>query len=389
LQCPECSGLLELHPFGTSTESISEEFLQLARSRGISSHDLSQWIENGVLQCHACEVTFPIWHGLPILLPYTTTAHQHFRAESEKEMGQLKQVYPFPNREPVSGERFVLDSFSKEWLEYDFDGVIWTASYDDYRETFLREVGYTEGETAESYLEVGCGIGITASIAQQTFGGDALGIDLSLAAMKACGHWRANPFMQFVQASAFYLPVRKARFDLVYSRGALHHTYSTKEAFSCVAERCKPGGRTYLWVYGSESINQNLFRKSAYATEAVFRPILSKDPCSLTSTVCLSAFASAYVGFNSLRRLRNPHMQHYTFRRAMHAARDRFTPQFAHRHESQEVEGWFRQTGFDDVASLDWKQMPAAEQENFKRNIGILGWRKQGSDGSLAPANIS
>jgi ubiquinone/menaquinone biosynthesis C-methylase UbiE/uncharacterized protein YbaR (Trm112 family) len=372
LQCPQCAGPLDLHPFRESRENISEELLNLAQSRNISHEELSHWVDSGALQCHTCEVTFPVWHGLPILLPYTTSAHEHFSADSEKELKSLKHNYPFPQQEPVTGERFVLTSFSKEWIEYDFDGVIWTANYDDYRKTFLREVGYTEGERAAAYLEVGCGIGITASIAQQAFGGDVLGVDLSMAAMKACGHWKANPFMQFVQASAFYLPVRKATFDIVYSRGALHHTYSTKEAFRHVAERCKPGGRTYLWVYGSASIRQNLFRKSAFATEALFRPLLSKNPCSPASTACLTAFASAYIGFNSLRRLRNPHMQQYTFRRAMHAARDRFTPQFAHRHEPQEVESWFRETGFDDVTLLDWREMPTAEQENFERNIGVL-----------------
>ena len=373
LQCPQCDATLHLHAFQQSRQDVSQENITAARARGISVDELANWVENGVLQCETCKVTFPIWHGLPILLPYSTPAHQSFVGEFGQALSKMERTYPLAGKQPVPGERFVLNSFSKEWLEYDFDGVIWTANYDDYRQTFLREVGHTDDEKVDSYLEIGCGIGITTSIAQQAFGGDALGVDLSLAAMKASGHWKSNPFMQFIQASAFYLPVRKGAFDVVYSRGALHHTYSTEEAFKRVAERCKPGGRTYLWVYGSASINQNLFRRSAYATELLFRPMLSKDPCSPASTACLAAFASAYIGFNSLRRLRNPRMQQYTFRRAMHAARDRFTPQFAHRHKPQEVEGWFRETGFDDVTLLDWKQMPVAEQENFERNIGVLG----------------
>lgn len=373
LSCPVCSQRLELAPLRESLEPVSPVHLALAAERGIPESSLRVWIEAGLLLCHSCAVWFPIWRGLPVLLPYATRTHQEFSAEFAVELKNFKPKYAFANQEPPRGERFVLNSFSKEWLEYDFDGVIWTANYEDYEQTFLKEAAFSPCDAGLTYLEVGCGIGITTSIAQKAFQADAIGVDLSLAALKATQHWRSNPFLHFVEGSAFYLPVRKSAFDVVYSRGALHHTSSTEEAFKHVAVRCAPGGRAYLWVYGKGSINQNPFRRFAYGMEKIFRPLLSRHADSVFATVCLAGLSCGYVAFNSVRRLRNPDMQPYTFRRAMHAARDRFTPEFAHRHEPQEVMRWFHEAGFDPVELVDWRIMPRAEQENFERNVGVRG----------------
>lgn len=378
LSCPLCSGPFELASFRESLEPVSADHLALGARHGIAEESLRVWTETGLLLCHACASWFPVWRGLPVLLPYATQAHREFSAQFQLDLANFKLQYHFPNQEPPRGERFVLRSFSKEWLEYDFDGVIWTTNYEDYEQTFLREVGFSDEDAKAglSYLEVGCGIGITTSIAQKAFQADAIGVDLSLAALKAAQHWRANPFLHFVEASAFYLPVKEKSFDVVYSRGALHHTFSTEEAFKRVAARCRTGGKAYLWVYGTASIDQNLFRRFAYGLEKTFRPMLSRHADSALATICLAGLSGGYVLFNGVRRLRNSKMQPYNFRRAMHAARDRFTPEFAHRHKPGEVVRWFREAGFDPVEIVDWHIMPAAEQENFERNVGVRGHKR-------------
>ena len=73
----------------------------------------------------------------------------------------------------------------------------------------------------------------------------------------------------------------------------------------------------------------------------------------------------------------NPAIQPLTFSRGLHAARDRFTPRFAHRHPSEEILQWFGDAGYTSANVLDWRDMPPAEQDDFRRNVGIRAIRAQ------------
>ncbi|PYX62529.1 MAG: hypothetical protein DMG78_33095, partial [Acidobacteria bacterium] len=145
------------------------------------------------------------------------------------------------------------------------------------------------------------------------------------------------------------MPFDDRSFDVIYSRGVLHHTFSTEKAFECVAPLCRSGGTVYLWVYGMGSIAETAFRRVMYAVERVFRPTLSAAPNWLGAKLFLGAMGVGYVMFNGARRMVNPAIQQLTLARGIHAARDRFTPKYAHRHESSEVTAWFRRLGFDRI----------------------------------------
>jgi ribosomal protein L32E len=80
-----------------------------------------------------------------------------------------------------------------------------------------------------------------------------------------------------------------------------------------------------------------------------------------------------YVLFNGMRRALNPAIQPLTLARGIHAARDRFTPQYAHRHEVTEVTEWFRRAGFERMVIVDWKAMPPADHDDYRRNVGVRG----------------
>jgi hypothetical protein len=43
------------------------------------------------------------------------------------------------------------------------------------------------------------------------------------------------------------------------------------------------------------------------------------------------------------------------FTRGLHAARDRFTPRFAHRHSAEEILKWYADAGFEASTVLDWR----------------------------------
>jgi hypothetical protein len=158
----------------------------------------------------------------------------------------------------------------------------------------------------------------------------------------------------------------------VYSRGVLHHTYSTREAFRALAVFCRPGGSLYVWVYGRKSIEDNAFRRAVYAAEVAMRWALNRGPAK-AGPLALAPWAVAYLLFNRVRHWRNPRIQPYNFRRALHAARDRFSPEFAHRQDAGEVSAWFREAGFGDIEVVDWRAMPSADHDDYRRNTGVRG----------------
>jgi len=376
LRCSACRSSLDLRSFEESTIALQESEVRLAGEQGMLDDDFNRWIESGVLLCPGCRVFFPIIYGLPVLLLYRTPVHDQFDAACAAGIAALGTKYRYPDAKPERGERFVMESFSKEWLDYHYDGVMWGLNYDDHERRFLCELGL-EPRTHERavFLEIGCGLGLTTYLAQKNYCVDAVGVDLSRAVIKAADHYRTNPFLHFVQASAFHLPFAHGMADIVYSRGVLHVTYSTRAAFEAVAPFCRPGGLLYIWVYGSSSKKGSLLRRAAYVAETVARPLLARHGSSILGRATLSLLASGYVVVNAYHRARNPSVQPYNYRRALHAARDRFTPLFAHRHDFSEVAEWYRAAGLERIEEVDWRTMPRTDHDDYRRNTGVRGRR--------------
>jgi SAM-dependent methyltransferase/uncharacterized protein YbaR (Trm112 family) len=390
LRCAVCKGELNVLQLDECRVKISHENIGLAKKRGVLDEDFPQFIETGLLTCADCRTWYPIARGLPVLLPYVTPLHRQFSSEFHNSLFKLGPGYHPPAKVPVTGEQFIMNSFSQEWQDYQYDGVLWDQSYEDLEKTFLSEMGYEgAGDEGSTYLEVGCGLGVVTCFAHKNFRGDAIGVDLSIAALKASQHYRDNPFLHFVQASAFCLPFKEAAFDLVYSRGVLMFAYSTRDAFRAIAPYCKPGGRLYVWIYGPGSVEGSLLRRAAYAVEAVLRPVLSRRPSSPFATAVLSCTTAGYLAYNVFDRLRNPNIQPFNYQRALHSARDRFTHRYAHRHEPEEVLSWFREAGFSDAELVDWRDIPSSQQENFKRNIGARGRRGDPRSSVAIEAGVS
>jgi SAM-dependent methyltransferase/uncharacterized protein YbaR (Trm112 family) len=362
LRCPLCRTELGLSNFN------------VAAPAGESSGGF--WVSSGVLLCAECKTWYPITHGVPILLPYATPAHEEFAKEHTRELETRAPLHHPANGEPVRGEQLVMRSFSTEWLQYDFDGVIWEMDYADHERRFLTELGEyaPRKERPGRFLEIGCGLGLTTAMAQKNFGCEAIGVDLSLAAWRAAAINRDNPRVHFVQASVYALPFAEGIFDTIYTRGVLHHTYSTREAFRALAPLGARGGTMYVWVYGKKSIEDNLFRRTVYGLEVVTRYVLNRCP-EWVSHLVLAPLALSYIVFNRLRRLRNPRIQPYNYRRALHAARDRFTPEFAHRQDADEVSQWFQEAGYGELQVVDWRAMPTADHDDYRRNTGVRGKR--------------
>lgn len=376
LRCPLCAGSLHVHAHEVVESSpVAPEYSAQAQSALREDPGFLAWIETGALSCGDCHAWYPIAAGLPVMLPYTIAAHDEFTRRYPDLIAKLPATAKLPDSTPPAGEHLVQQSFGTEWTEYDYDGVIWEMSYADHETRFLKEIGDITPNPAGKFLEVGCGIGLTTNMAQKNLGGEAVGVDLSVAAARATANFRSNPFLHFVQASLFRLPFAEGAFDRVYTRGVIHHTYSTQDAFDSVARFCRRGGQLYVWVYGPGSIGETLLRRVLYGSEIVIRWVLNRTP-SWVSSVVLAPLALAYVVFNRLRRLGDNTIQSYNFRRALHAARDRYTPEFAHRTAPDQLRDWFQKDGFGDVQVVDWRVMPTADHDDYRRNVGVRGVRR-------------
>ena len=376
LRCPFCKSEIELMLIEANNISLKSEDYLCGESLDIQADKLDKYVESGILLCVNCKLWYPILYGLPVLLPYETPITKEFVQKHKSILNKFSKEYTSPKETPNPGEEFVLRSFSKEWLEYAYDGVIWGWSYEDRQKTFLTEMGFESEEVSGvKFLEIGCGLGITTSFAQKNYKADAVGVDLSLAVLKATDYFRNNPFLHFIQSTLFQLPLQKKHFDLLYSHGVLHHTYSTEEAFKSISQYCKPAGWAYIWVYGRGGQTDSWDRRLGHYAEVLLRPALSRAPTPVV-TMLLSPISLSYMLFNSILRLSNKTLQPYNFKRALHAARDRLTPRFAFRHDYDEVESWFGKFGFEKIQGIDCRKVPSVVHALFQRSIGVRGQRK-------------
>lgn len=133
----------------------------------------------------------------------------------------------------------------------------------------------------------------------------------------------------------------------------------------------------YVWLYGSGSKGGTIARRIAFHLEETARPFIARNLNSRVSRAALATLSCVYLFVNQVHRLKDPTVEKYSYGKLLHAARDRFTPLYAHRHDYPEVSGWFRRHGFEAVVQVDWRTMPTANQDNYRRNTGVRGRKNQ------------
>jgi SAM-dependent methyltransferase len=206
-------------------------------------------------------------------------------------------------------------------------------------------------------LEVGIGVGGIADHVARKEECELVGIDLSYAADSAYKHFGGRAFLHIVQASAFAPPFPENVFDLVYSQGVLHHTFSTKTAFEHICKLPKVGGRLYVWVYSEKDEQRTMIRRIIMLMETLIRPLCWRLPESL-QTVTLLPIIPLYLIHQNLQARCKAGYVRFGWREAMHAARDRFTPRYVHRHTEEEICDWFRQAGYAELQCASKRDRP-------------------------------
>ena len=378
LRCPRCKETLEVIPFKEERIELAENELILSQGEMIEKESIKRVIEEGVLLCGKCRVWYPIISYLAVMLIFKTPLHKKFARKYKGELVKISE-YSEPKWEPQPGEYQTQNTFTEEWdtvIESDLSfiytkeelkllhGKVWLK----WEENRPKEVKNT--------LNVGCGgLGVEAEALHEITASEVFAIDLSLTLFRSAQRLRKNPFIHLAIASLFYPPFTDNSFDLVYSEGVLHHTYSTYDAFKSISRFVNEDGQLFIWVYALEDHLaakglKGLKRKIMYICENRFlRPTISRAPVWLRAAFIVVMSLATHPLY-----LRKWKRESWKLKNTNHSLRDWLTPRYAHRHSFNEVIEWFEEAGFtyELHSPANYRNLFGADLQG----IGILGEKK-------------
>jgi uncharacterized protein YbaR (Trm112 family)/SAM-dependent methyltransferase len=375
LACPLDRTPLEVCEWEGTTRDLTREEEQKAEQLGIATAGLSREILAGVLINRERKLLYPIMDGVPRMLTFRTGVAADFQALHTSRLAAEFAGYSLPNENSTPGEADILRTFSSEWVNYDWDGkAYWNLEPETWFRCMRFALDFDRSPAiGKLVLEAGIGIGGVADNVCRQEKCELIGLDLGHAVDGAYRHFGHNAFLHLVQASIFAPPFASATFDFVYSFGVIHHTFSTQAAFQSLARLPKKGGRLYVWVYSPFDEQRNLLRRGLMIAENLVRPALWRMPEQL-QTVALAPVVPAYMAMQWLRSKRSDgSVIAYGFREALHAARDRFTPPFVHRHTDDEVAAWFHSAGFGDLTYTSRREKPDFVPVSLVACTGVSG----------------
>jgi len=267
------------------------------------------------LRCPGCGAAFPVIRGIPRF---------------------------------VESDAYV-SSFSFEWNRHKRTQLDGAASRES-EDTFRQKTGLTPEQVAgRRVLDVGCGMGRFADVVSR-WGGNVVGIDLSLAVEAAHANLGGRESVRILQADLFHLPFRPGMFDIVYSLGVLHHTPDCEKAFRQLVPFVRPGGRLCLWVYGPTGPWVRVARS--------YRQVTVRMPRRLLHALCHLAIPWHHVCrlpvIGPLLWTVLPVSRHPDPDWRVLDTFDWYSPRYQSLHTFPEVYRWFRSEGLVDIALLDF-----------------------------------
>jgi SAM-dependent methyltransferase len=151
--------------------------------------------------------------------------------------------------------------------------------------------GYAPGETAESLLarsrrspflaaldraippqarvlDAGCGTGLVAAfLALAAKRRTVVAVDACVASLREAARFRriaGIDGLELVRADLFALPLAPGAFDVVISRGVVHHTARPFDAIAAVATRVREGGLLALGFYETQARLAHRLRRAIF-----------------------------------------------------------------------------------------------------------------------------
>jgi SAM-dependent methyltransferase/uncharacterized protein YbaR (Trm112 family) len=382
LRCPMCSGVLQLDAFKQRVvEPLAAELTaqQAARCRTDEEFrtQLSTRIEEGVLTCGACRVWYPLVNFIPLMLIFKTPLHEHFARTHAQRLASL-QGFTMPHWSPKPGEQSIQQTFTEEWAVVEDNEFTFAYTPEELAKLQSEAWFNSSKEPAgvRAVLDVGCGgYAAEAEALRKNFpDAEVTAVDLNLHLLRNGHRFIDKPALHVVICSLFHLPFEQQTFDLVFSQGVLHHTYSTADALKSIASYNAARGFLFIWLYAIEDhqVDKGMkgFRSRLryYVFMVGLRPLVSRAPKFVRQAVVYTWGLYGYVRHKLSGSKRN-----WKLRNSVHAAYDYVTPRYAHVHSFNEVIEWFEGLGYD--YNL---HSPSKYRRLFGRpihGIGVLGRR--------------
>jgi uncharacterized protein YbaR (Trm112 family)/SAM-dependent methyltransferase len=342
--CPFTESQLSLVSFEETAIELSPEQRERLRELEIDPKEATSAVKEGVLYSKESGKWFPITNYTPIMLDFPTDLHREFK-ERHQGKTDIFEKYGMADGKPREGELFVQKSFTREWDLLNHDNVSFGYTpelRDEFTKLEFNWPPQVKEQRPLKILEVGAGSGFETLSLERVTRGVIFGFDLNLALVRKGHLLYANPFINTAIASAFRLPLIPRTFQVVYSNGVLHHTYSTKEAFDAVEKFRREDGVICIWVYAYEDYTTGRMSALVYVAEWTFRPTIARLPTFLQNLVVKLISLKHHRQWKSSGLGRDK----WTYKDTEHSVRDRWTCLYAHRHSFKEVTMWFQEKGF-------------------------------------------
>jgi SAM-dependent methyltransferase len=278
---------------------------------------------------------------------------------------------------PVLGgiPRFVsqehLASFGLQWNRYE------VAHVEEDRATFQAKTGVRLEELKGlRVLDAGCGGGRYSKVAGEA-GASVIGADHSTAVEKAARLCAHLPNVHFLQADLKALPLEPASFDFAFSIGVMHHDADTRAVLDAVAKMVRPGGRLAVWLYRRNQPWQE------WINNALRRRTMRMPPERLERWARLGARLG---GVPLVKRALNKFVNfsaHPDWENRVCDTFDWYAPQYQHHHTVEELCGWFRAAGYDDLVVLPPEKSGRFYRWAYEHNlligsgVNVLGTRRR------------
>lgn len=346
LICPLSGEALQIIAIKEKPLNLCSSDKALLAQHGIAEQDAMSATEEGILYSEYGGYWYPIINFIPVLLDFPVDLHADFRERHASDYPVLTSL-KVPDGAPREGELVVQRTFTREWSLIDLD-VISFGLTPRQRDFFISlELDWPPGILERNklrVLEVGCGSGFESESLHRVTHSPILGFDLNLALLQK-GHLLAdNPFINNSICSLYRLPLRPKSFDIVYSSGVLHHTYSTVEGLKEILKFRRDDGLIYVWVYAREDSDYSLRARATWLLEDIFRPRIARLP-EFWQNLVVEFLARRH--YRMYKRAGGYNPDKWRYKDSQHFIRDLWTPLFAHRQSFNEMIRLFLDLGME------------------------------------------